>query len=428
MLYRATFLASVLSIVSTVHAHGYLTKPSARQNLLDVGLTNPGAGDSSISSHNQMNMNGMQGAVGIGFLCYTECLHDQSQYGTDRETPQCKECLDGLVTEKQTEKSAGGLQPSPRLGVCGDMYDRNAFSTGHAQHASLCNGGDCVTQALASDGIMQYDIDPATRQIEVKMKITTHHYGWSEFRLCKEGGEGATQECFNQHVLEFDTEHASRTYPPSDMEQRQGGGYDQTGDWTYQDPKSPADYQALSTHDRCEGGGQESYRNAGKDNPKLKSLWAPDGSCCNNGGDCGGFTSTDKPGKQEKATRWVFPKPTAADESGEYTVMLNLPGGLECSKGSDSFCTLQWLFMTGNSPDSYPEAFRNCADFQIHETAPEFSSSASPSPLSPSPSPLPSPLPSPALVVNVTAATDKTSRRLSEALQKLEAKPWAERP
>merc|ERR1711920_789567 len=28
-------------------------------------------------------------------------------------------------------------------------------------------------------------------------------------------------------------------------------------------------------------------------------------------------------------------------------------------------CTLQWLYMTGNSPDSYPEAFRNCADFEL---------------------------------------------------------------
>merc|ERR1712187_496365 len=48
---------------------------------------------------------------------------------------------------------------------------------------------------------------------------------------------------------------------------------------------------------------------------------------------------------------------------GKYRIYL--PAGLTCTQ--DEPCTLQWLFMTGNSQDSYPEAFRNCADFKISQ-------------------------------------------------------------
>merc|ERR1712048_318080 len=36
-----------------------------------------------------------------------------------------------------------------------------------------------------------------------------------------------------------------------------------------------------------------------------------------------------------------------------------------CNENALCACTLQWLFMTGNSQSSYPEAFRNCADFKL---------------------------------------------------------------
>merc|ERR1712050_275603 len=64
--------------------------------------------------------------------------------------------------------------------------------------------------------------------------------------------------------------------------------------------------------------------------------------------------------------RWVFPSPTAATDS-KYKVKIFLPAGLSCTQQQP--CTMQWLFMTGNSPNSYPEAFRNCADFKLSSSA-----------------------------------------------------------
>merc|ERR1712187_709723 len=103
-------------------------------------------------------------------------------------------------------------------------------------------------------------------------------------------------------------------------------------------------------------------------------LWSPGGSCCNGGGTC--VAADDAQQNQ----RWVVPSPDAlepADDdctdcqsspgsspaNGFYNVKLTLPENLSCTRSDP--CTIQWLYITGNSVDAYPEAFRNCADFAL---------------------------------------------------------------
>merc|ERR1712157_101663 len=167
-----------------------------------------------------------------------------------------------------------------------------------------CNGASCVDAALAK----QFDtveVNPKDNSIEVSMMITAHHWGWSEFRLCRKGGrgedgQGVTQECFNQDVLRFDVVNAEIKL-------------------------------------------------------EAPQIWSPPGSCCHQGGDCGNSNTS-----KTQDVRFVFPKGSAGPE---YKYRIYLPAGLTCTQ--EEPCALQWLFMTGNSQDSYPEAFRNCADFKI---------------------------------------------------------------
>jgi hypothetical protein len=56
--------------------------------------------------------------------------------------------------------------------------------------------------------------------------------------------------------------------------------------------------------------------------------------------------------------------PGAEPMNGIYTVKLKLPS-VALRICETKVCTLQWLYVTGNSPAGYPEAFRNCADFKI---------------------------------------------------------------
>jgi hypothetical protein len=110
----------------------------------------------------------------------------------------------------------------------------------------------------------------------------------------------------------------------------------------------PSDYVGTSAATRCDGPGAEI---------KLESpqIWSPPGSCCYQGGDCGNSNTS-----KTQNVRFVFPRDAAGPE---YKYRIYLPEGLTCAQ--DDPCTLQWLFMTGNSQDSYPEAFRNCADFKL---------------------------------------------------------------
>merc|ERR1712187_111207 len=190
----------------------------------------------------------------------------------------------------------------------------------------------------------------------VELTITAHHWGWSEFRLCRQGGlgkdgKGVTQECFNNDVLRFDAAHAKAHY---------GGDKMKPGmtPWSEYVPTDPSDYIGTHPSVRCDGPGDDIATGQKLSHPEI---WAPEGSCCNKGGDCGNSNST-----KNQNVRWVFPRPSAATDS-KYKVKIFLPAGLSCIQQQP--CTMQWLFMTGNSPNSYPEAFRNCADFKLSSSA-----------------------------------------------------------
>merc|ERR1712060_90951 len=88
---------------------------------------------------------------------------------------------------------------------------------------------------------------------------------------------------------------------------------------------------------------------------EAPQIWSPPGSCCYDGGDCGDSNSSKVQNK-----RFVLPNVAAGPE---YKVRVRLPAGLSCTQ--EAPCTLQWTYMTGNSVDSYPEVFRNCADFKL---------------------------------------------------------------
>merc|ERR1712216_691122 len=90
----------------------------------------------------------------------------------------------------------------------------------------------------------------------------------------------------------------------------------------------------------------------------------------------------------------------------EYKVRGRLPAGLSCSQ--EAPCTLQWTYMTGNSVDSYPEVFRNCADFKLGSSdtvAPAPTPVPTESELEPQPEPEPEPTPAPTPAATTAASS-----------------------
>lgn len=155
--------------------------------------------------------------------------------------------------------------------------------------------------------------------------------------MCREGGLGAnglglTQECFNQDVLRFDAADAQERYAG------QMGG----------EIEDPTDYIGSNPSKRCDGPDAAIKLEA-------PQIWSPPGSCCYAGGDCGNSNTS-----RAQNVRFMFPGPQAGPV---YTIRVVLPAGLSCTQTAP--CALQWTYMTGNSWDSYPEVFRNCADFYI---------------------------------------------------------------
>jgi len=217
-------------------------------------------------------------------------------------------------------------------GVCGDYLPRNIFEAPNPYGPAFPTVATYV----------------AGQFIDITIVLTAHHYGWFEFRLCRNADGGldttqpSTQDCLNQHVLEFDPVYTSNSYVGK---MRPGSGI-----------QSPADYVGDTSyysweHSKC---------------PYLPS--SPVGSCCNNGGAC-------SPPAANK-NRWVLPDPTQAGMT--YQMRFKLPDSLSCPR-----CVLQWYYQTGNSPDGYPEGFWNCADITILDSSapavPTVKSSASPS-------------------------------------------------
>ena len=191
-----------------------------------------------------------------------------------------------------------------------------------------------------------------------------------EFRLCVPPGGGAnlsaaaTQECLNTHVLTIDE---------GTPEYLATNGHGTTR----------FDYQGLNPGVRCASTGGHTDTTA----RDWGGNW-PRGSCCNGGGACSDpANNTD---------RWVIPR-----ASGEpYVIHLKVPVGIACER-----CVLQWYYQTGNSVDTFPESFWNCADVKIlaegttgHATGCSHPGALPESPTPPpvsSPTPLPAPTPTP---------------------------------
>eukprot|EP00441_Pelagodinium_beii_P028032 CAMPEP_0197660344 /NCGR_PEP_ID=MMETSP1338-20131121/50790_1 /TAXON_ID=43686 ORGANISM="Pelagodinium beii, Strain RCC1491" /NCGR_SAMPLE_ID=MMETSP1338 /ASSEMBLY_ACC=CAM_ASM_000754 /LENGTH=447 /DNA_ID=CAMNT_0043237677 /DNA_START=66 /DNA_END=1409 /DNA_ORIENTATION=+ len=384
-------VALLLHLVLGVSGHGMLLKPMARQMVIGdydngVGLTDPGAGLCGITEGNGMNMNGCQGGCAW------------------RQFPNC----DG--------PDMSGWQPYPRVGVCGGLATEDVMAVVNPVGEGCENVGDgdksCVKQALSSAKMSILEVD-SSGYFLLDVRITAHHWGWFEFRLCTQGeglgpdGKGVTQDCFNDHVLTFDAADAAQRYPQSKMADDSRPGCF----WPYDDVacknlSNPSDYQRMEPSTRCDGQGtcttyEEAVKAAqaaskkpslaqferapcpdctgnaalGKTDMDLKS---PGGSCCLDGGDCG-----DSASNPNQNIRWVLPRidaavpdpngtstdvPNAEPMNGIYIIKLKLPEDA-MTICNTKVCTLQWLYMTGNSPSAYPEAFRNCADFKITPSA-----------------------------------------------------------
>merc|ERR1719440_2141022 len=278
-----------------------------------------------------MNMNGCQGGAGpFTYLgCWSKCNGDYAS------TSQ----------------------------ACGDLWDRESFTNPDNRD---CNGESCVDAALAKP-FDTVEVNSEDNSIEVSMMITAHHWGWSEFRLCRKGGrgengKGVTQECFNQDVLRFDVADAAQKYRGQ----------------MAPDVEDPSDYIGTSAATRCDGPGAEIKLEA-------PQIWSPPGSCCHHGGDCGNSNTS-----KTQDVRFVFPRDAAGPE---YKYRIYLPAGLTCTQ--EDPCTLQWLFVTGNSQDSYPEAFRNCADFKFGSGSSGPVSTPAPTPATVTPAPTMAPEPEP---------------------------------
>ncbi len=271
-------------------------------------------------------------------------------------------------------------------GLCGDYVDRKAFSDPSAPQ------GNAAKRPLVSYAAGGY--------MDLEVVLTAHHEGWFEFRLCvpKDGGasllSGLTQECFNEHVLEMDVEHAVRNYGDK-MKLRNGMPL-----YT-----SPSDYEGLGWGDnpwddfdemgKCTWTVPGNNETGGLPPPEYGSSrgrgHGPVGTCCNGGGDCSGAPK-----------RWRVPSVSSYSLARPYKMRYKLPAGVAAERA-----VLQWTYQTSNSPNSYPETFWNCADIAIlagHPTAapepspaPSTLTPSSPAPSSPGPSsPAPStPVPSP---------------------------------
>merc|ERR1719191_1969643 len=69
-----------------------------------------------------MNMNGCQGGAGpFTYLgCWSTCNGDYAS-----TSQACVDCKKNVVS---TAEAHPGLKPEPRLGVCGDLWDRESFT------------------------------------------------------------------------------------------------------------------------------------------------------------------------------------------------------------------------------------------------------------------------------------------------------------
>jgi len=335
--------ASAFTIICYLYgaeAHGFMSKPAARQlyyNNMGPAINGNSEQGTPVSGlelgpSNEMNLNAVHGGGQAGW-----------------------------VVEKAYKHS-----------VCGDASEAHVL---HAQESGSTNrkerGG-----AFDDDGAYGMQVPHTVSKqtyseggdIEIEIKITAHHYGWFEFRLCDHKTSAlTTQACLNEHVLRFDREAM-----------KHADNLPMRNDWN-EKPADVTDYVGLSAHNRCSGPGvlerfAWNISEGGQVPEGLCTTCFPHGTCCDVSGgyvqneddrnpdqwwgevgvarDCGDPNTNDQ--------RWVLPA-----SGSDYSMTYKLPSGVTCEP-PEKPCTLQWLYITGNSQDAYPEIFANCADIYIH--------------------------------------------------------------
>ncbi|GBG28983.1 Hypothetical Protein FCC1311_052042 [Hondaea fermentalgiana] len=189
------------------------------------------------------------------------------------------------------------------------------FHKGHGLCGALGKDADLDVNATISPNAFFTEGDV----IDVDVTLESHRKGHFEFRLCSLDANDFSQECLNEHVLEFDATFTAASY---------SGQMEDAMRW------SPAD---LLENEACKS-----------------DDGAPLGSCCNHGGACSDGA--------HNRHRWAVPSSAAGPM---YTMRLVLPRGVRCEH-----CVLQWFYQTGDGRGSfhgYPEGFWDCADVAIRE-------------------------------------------------------------
>ena len=176
-------------------------------------------------------------------------------------------------------------------------------------------------------------------------------------RLCTRADD-LSQSCLNEHVLEFDYDYTKNLYTSAEMGSWREDATDYVGDLDVYGNRCTQCECLMSYPDDSNFGG------------------VIDGSCCSGGGTCSPDASN--------TDRFMFPGNSILTVPMKY----KLPAGV-----TSDHAVLQWMYVTGNSPDSYPEGFFNCADIKIVAAG----GSSAPTPAPPPTAKPVNPFPTPAM-------------------------------
>jgi Lytic polysaccharide mono-oxygenase, cellulose-degrading len=224
---------------------------------------------------------------------------------------------------RQVVKGVGLIQNSyTSFGGFGDVYGNNANIFGgpkgeeaiKTQGYEVC-GDDARRKAFSIPSSYGYAptepqmIIEAGSTFEVMVRVTAHHFGWFEFRLCapNEGQKVVTLEtpsCFKKYLLPLAPD---QYYTSSDM---------MTGIRSVFDYEGTAEAGYNFQHAKCQKG--------------------PPDTCCDADSGC----------SPENANVHRFMLPRSGVDNNDFRIKLIAPN-VVCDR-----CTLQVTYRTGNSPDS----------------------------------------------------------------------------
>jgi len=338
-------VASVLALLASTDAHGMMTCPTARNYRADVAQGNPWTGGMVgiaapfPQSNANLSPDEKAQAKAAGFTDIEESSGAYNYPNTNGDggqsfaplvmgpynVPNENANIGAAATSASASAPALGWQPNSR-GVCGDIRGREAFNSAPGSKLSVRQGN---TPDL---GFVDMATGPATvgatyvagAHAELQIKLTAYHDGWFEFRAAKPDlvTGVVTQDALNQHVLKI--------HPRTP-------GYEQV-----------IAYSQMSFEKRCKSASDPDGGNAAK---------YPWGTCCNTGGNC--------TAARENRERYVITEGVAPTTIPEhlYNISLDLRDLPEDLIGDR--VTIQWSYVTANSPSAYPEAFWSCADVSI---------------------------------------------------------------